>query len=126
MIRMGQVDHFGIEVTDLEKARRFYCDLLGMRFVRKLGDEGVLLRCGEHNVALHLNPNLPPPDTARIENPFGKAHHAFRVSPDDYASALKSFPEQGIPTHAPVDWGDHDCLYFLDPDGNLLELINHR
>jgi extradiol dioxygenase family protein len=26
----------------------------------------------------------------------------------------------------PIDWGDHECLYFLDPDGNLLELVGYR
>ena len=126
MIRLREMDHFGIEVTDLEQARRFYCELLGMRFLQNLGADGLLLRCGERNVALHLNPALAPPDRSRIENPLGKAHHAFKVSPADFETALARFGAQGIPTHGPVDWGDHDCLYFLDPDGNLLELINHR
>lgn len=126
MIRLREVDHFGIEVTDLARARSFYCDLLGMRFVRNLGADGVLLRCGGHHVALHLNPDLPPAPPDRLAHPLGKAHHAFAVSPEDFAAACAQFPANGVPTHAPVDWGDHDCLYFLDPDGNLLELINHR
>lgn len=123
MIRVREIDHFGIEVTDLERARRFYCELLGMRFVRNLGDDGLLLRCGEHSIALHRNPDLPPPDASRIKNPLGKAHHAFKVSPHDFISARDAFAKRGIPTHTPIDWGDHECLYFLDPDGNLLELI---
>jgi len=36
------------------------------------------------------------------------------------------FGERGIPHHAPIDWGDHECVYFLDPDGNLLELVGYR
>jgi len=126
MIGLSGLDHFGIEVTDLARARRFYCDLLGMHFVQNLGADGMLLRCGEHNVALHLNPDLPPAPPDRIANPLGKAHHAFKVPPEGYAAALASFAAEKIATHGPVDWGDHDCLYFLDPDGNLLELINHR
>jgi extradiol dioxygenase family protein len=31
-----------------------------------------------------------------------------------------------VPFHAAIDWGDHECLYFLDPDGNLLELVAYR
>ena len=26
----------------------------------------------------------------------------------------------------PIDWGDHDCMYFLDLDGNLLEIVSYR
>lgn len=126
MIELQELDHFGIEVTDLERARRFYCEVLGMRFIQNLGTDGLLLRCGGHNVALHLNPALPPAPPDRIANPLGKAHHAFKVSPEDFAAAQANFAARKIPVHPPVDWGDHDCLYFLDPDGNLLELINHR
>jgi len=36
------------------------------------------------------------------------------------------FAKRGVPHHAPIDWGDHDCLYFVDPDGNLLELVGYR
>jgi catechol-2,3-dioxygenase len=26
----------------------------------------------------------------------------------------------------PIDWGDHDCFYLTDPDGNLIELMSWR
>ncbi|MDP3939545.1 MAG: VOC family protein [Deltaproteobacteria bacterium] len=126
MIKLREMDHFGIEVTDLARARNFYCDVLGMRFLQDLGRDGMLLRCGDHNVALHLNPELPPAPPDRIANPLGKAHHAFKVSPEDFAAACAGLAALKVPMHDPVNWGDHDCLYFLDPDGNLLELINHR
>jgi 1,4-alpha-glucan branching enzyme len=31
-----------------------------------------------------------------------------------------------VVTELGFDWGDHDCVYFLDPDGNLLELVGYR
>jgi hypothetical protein len=31
-----------------------------------------------------------------------------------------------VETARPIDWGDHDCLYFLDVDGNLLEVVTYR
>jgi len=126
MIRLKELDHFGVEVSDIERARRFYCDLLGVAFLQSLASHGLVLRCGERNVALHLNPRMRPAPVEIIENPLGKAHHAFRVSPEDFDNALESFARGGVPSHGPVDWGDHDCLYFLDPDGNLLELVRHR
>jgi hypothetical protein len=48
------------------------------------------------------------------------------VTTTDLARARVLFAERGVPHHAPIDWGDHDCLYFLDPDGNLLELVAYR
>jgi len=126
MIRLMDLDHFGIEVSDLGRARRFYCDLLGLDFVQDLGKDGLLLRCDGRNIALHLNRNLSPPSRAIIDDPLGRAHHAFKVSGEDFKRAMEGFARDGIPCHGPVDWGDHDCLYFLDPDGNLLELVWHR
>jgi len=126
MIRLTELDHFGIEVSDLTRARRFYCDVLGIEFLQDLGKDGLLLRCGERRIALHLNRNLRPGSLGVIHNPLGRAHHAFKVSGRDFKRALDGFAREGIPCHGPVDWGDHDCLYFLDPDGNLLELVWHR
>jgi catechol 2,3-dioxygenase-like lactoylglutathione lyase family enzyme len=126
MIQLQELDHFGIEVSDLNRARAFYVDFLGMEFLQSLGPDGLLLRCGSRNVALHRKPGLPPPSPDRVADPLGKAHHAFKVSGDDFKLAIEGFAERGIPHHGPVDWGDHDCLYFLDPDGNLLEIVWHR
>ena len=126
MIRLTDLDHFGIEVSDLGRARRFYGDLLGLEFVQDLGKDGLLLRCGGKNIALHLNRKMRPAARTIINDPLGRAHHAFKVSGRDFKRALDGFARVGVSCHGPIDWGDHDCLYFLDPDGNLLELVWHR
>jgi extradiol dioxygenase family protein len=61
-----------------------------------------------------------------IGDPLGKSHHAFEVTHEELVAAARLFAARGIPYHAPIDWRDHDCLYFLDPDGNLLELVGYR
>ncbi|MEE9198403.1 MAG: hypothetical protein V3U26_01250 [Dehalococcoidia bacterium] len=48
------------------------------------------------------------------------------MSPEGFALARERFPQEGIPCHGPIDWGYHDCLCFLDPDGNLLEMVSYR
>ncbi|MBI3077075.1 MAG: VOC family protein [Deltaproteobacteria bacterium] len=125
MIRLRHLDHFGLHVRDLARAERFYTEVLGMTVQARFGDQ-VLLRVNDTVLALFEKPELPPPDPAIIQNPLGKGHHAFQVSAEDFEVARRRFREVGIPTHDPIDWGDHDCLYFLDPDGNLLELISYR
>ena len=116
------LDHFGIDVRNLAKAEDFYCGVLGLQLDRRLGDQ-ILMRCGNQMLALFERPDLPPPDPVTIRNPLGKSHHAFLVSEADFAEAQRRFAERAVPCHTPIHWGDHECLYFLDPDGNLLELV---
>ena len=124
-MRMRRLDHFGVDVADLARAERFYVDVLGMAVEMRLADQ-VLLRYGDGHCALFLEPGRPPLDLEIIRHPLGKSHHAFEVTHDDLRAAQELFAARGIPFHAPIDWGDHDCLYFLDPDGNLLELVGYR
>ncbi|MFQ5520983.1 MAG: VOC family protein [Candidatus Methylomirabilia bacterium] len=125
MLRVKRLDHFGVDVADLKRAEGFYADLLGMSVQMRLPDQ-VLLRYGDGNLALFLRPDREPGGLEQIEHPLGKSHHAFEVPHEELEVALRVFRERRIPHHAPIDWGDHDCVYFLDPDGNLLELLGYR
>ena len=125
MLRARRLDHYGVDVADLERAERFYADVLGMTVRMRLADQ-VLLGYGDGSVALFLKPDRAPGGLEQVEHPLGKSHHAFEVSWDDFQAARRLFADRGIPHHAPIDWGDHDCLYFLDPHGNLLELVGYR
>ncbi len=127
-MKLERLDHFGIEVSDLKRAERFYVDVLGLGIVARIGDQ-VLLDCGGQNLALFevARPPLSPTErAARIRNPLGRGHHAFRVSQADFSGARERFASAGVETATPIDWGDHDCMYFLDLDGNLLEIVTYR
>jgi len=124
-MRVRRLDHFGVDVADLARAERFYTGVLGMTVRMRLDDQ-VLLSYGEGSCALFLKPDRTPGGLEQIKSPLGKSHHAFEVGWDDLKAAEALFTARGVPYHAPIDWGDHDCLYFLDPDGNLLELVGYR
>jgi catechol 2,3-dioxygenase-like lactoylglutathione lyase family enzyme len=124
-LALEHLDHFGVDVGDLQRAERFYTEILGMRVEMRLPDQ-VLLRYGDGACALFFKPGRVAGGREQIDNPLGKAHHAFRVSAAGLARARALFETQGVLHHAPIDWGDHDCVYFLDPDGNLLELVAYR
>ena len=124
-MRVRRLDHFGVDVADLGRAERFYTEVLGMAVAMRLPDQ-VLMRYGDGACALFLKPGRPPGPLDQIANPLGKSHHAFEVDWEEYRTAQVTFAERGIPHHPAIDWGDHECLYFLDPDGNLLELIGYR
>ncbi len=125
MLRIKRLDHFGVDVADLARAERFYTGLLGMSVEMRLPDQ-LLLSYGGGSLALFFKPDRAPGPREIIDNPLGKSHHAFEVSWEDLQAASRLFAERGILHHAPINWGDHECLYFLDPDGNLLELVGYR
>ena len=127
-MKLERLDHFGIDVADLARAERFYTSILGLEVVNRFGDQ-VLLDCGGQNLALFEVPRTPLDDAARkslIAHPLGRGHHAFKVTASDFAGARERLADAGVESAAPIDWGDHDCIYFLDPDGNLLEMVSYR
>ena len=127
-MKLERLDHFGIEVRDLARAERFYLDVLGLSVVARFGDQ-VLMDCGGQNLALFEVSRQPLTQTERaqiIGHPLGRGHHAFRVSRDDFFQASQRLRDAGVETATPIDWGDHDCMYFLDLDGNLLEIVSYR
>jgi len=120
-----RLDHFGVDVADLARAERFYTEVLGMTVEMRMADQ-LLLRHGDGACALFLRPDRAPADPEQVRHPLGKSHHAFEVAWEDLKNAQALFSNRGVPHHAPIDWGDHDCIYFQDPDGNLLELVGYR
>jgi catechol 2,3-dioxygenase-like lactoylglutathione lyase family enzyme len=127
-MKLQRLDHFGIEVADLARAERFYTKVLGLDVVAHLGHQ-TLLQCGDQNLALfevHREALSAGDRRDRIEHPLGKGHHAFRVSRTDFEAARERLTAAGVECAKNIDWGDHDCLYFLDPDGNLLEIVSYR
>ena len=127
-MKLERLDHFAIEVRDLARAERFYCDVLGLSVVTRFGDQ-ILMDCGGQNLALFEVPRAALSQAERakiIGQPLGRGHFAFRVNREDFAAAPRKLGDAGVETAAPIDWGDHDCLYFLDLDGNLLEIVSYR
>jgi catechol 2,3-dioxygenase-like lactoylglutathione lyase family enzyme len=127
-MKLERLDHFGLDVADLARAERFYTDVLGLDIVARFGDQ-VLLQCGDQNLAIFRVSRAPlsaAERAARIAHPLGQSHHAFRVSREDFLRARDQLAEAEMEFAQPIDWGDHDCIYFLDPDGNLLELVSYR
>jgi catechol 2,3-dioxygenase-like lactoylglutathione lyase family enzyme len=127
-MKLEHLDHFGVEVSNLGRAEEFYTRVLGLEVAARFGDQ-VLLNCGGQNLALFevKRPALNPAErNSIIKHPLGRGHHAFTVSREDFSVAPARLSAAGVETATPIDWGDHDCLYFLDPDGNLLEMVSYR
>ena len=108
------IDHVGLAVDDVEKARAWYVDLFGMRDSARAANF-VSLRVNEQFVFL-LGRETAPSATAL-------AHVAFRVTPEEFDKSLEALAARGISIdEGPRKRGSGRSVYFKDPWGNQIEL----
>ena len=68
-----------------------------------------------------------PVDTTPNPEGIGNLHHiAFTVSRATYTQIAKRLDERGVKHTGEIDRGFMDSIYFRDPDGNSLELMDGR
>ena len=60
MLKLKGLDHFGIEVSDMERSLDFYAQTLGMELHARFGHMSVM-KCGDNDLALFERSDLPPP-----------------------------------------------------------------
>jgi catechol 2,3-dioxygenase-like lactoylglutathione lyase family enzyme len=127
MIKAKRIYHLGIPVDDMDRAIKFYTEVLGMVVTKKgtddMGDKlsRAELRAGNDIVDLFLRPQ-PRRRDALEEN--GATHQAFEVSPEDFELAVQKMAEWGVKVHTTphVARRTGRGLYFFDSEGNLLQL----
>lgn len=111
-------------LKDLEKARQFYQDVLGLEVIHYLAEKHLFLRVGS-SVLLCFNPE----DSKLKESPpahFGEGiqHFAFEIPLIEYEKAKIEILEKGIEIIDEVTWDSGmESFYFRDPEGNILEII---
>ena len=126
-IATGAVHHLRLTVSDVERSRAFYTEVLGFQEVMDL-PSGVFLTNGV--VGLGIGPS-PDPGRAPAGDRFDEArigldHLSFQVaSRDALVGAAQLLDERGVPRGEITDLGDAFGLYILafrDPDNIQLEL----
>lgn len=121
------VGHVHLKVADLERALRFYGDVLGFELIQRMGNSAAFLSAGGYHHHIGLNTwesrggKPPAPGTT------GLYHFAIRY-PDraSLGDALKRLNDTGIALDGASDHGVSEALYLRDPDGNGLELYYDR
>jgi catechol 2,3-dioxygenase-like lactoylglutathione lyase family enzyme len=110
-----QIDHVSVIITDVERSRRFYRDLLGLKEINRprTFDFMVLwFELGNHQLHLLLKDQ---PDTR------SPRHFALRVQ--DAAAARRYFHDQRVRTEETTPIPGADRFFIYDPDGNRIEII---
>ncbi len=145
---MRAQSHTGITVRDLDRSVRFYHDLLGLEIATEpspwfdgpelgcgVGVPGAALRCvclrvGNTMLEL-LEYRTPPSQTERplLSHSVGASHVAFQVS--DIRAAKAELEAAGVQFYSDINVVDDGVLagwrwvYFSDPDGYPLELVEN-
>ncbi|MGI8607067.1 MAG: VOC family protein [Gaiellaceae bacterium] len=121
------IGHVHLKVADLDRALRFYRDVLGFELQQQLGDQAAFLSAGGYHHHIGLNTwesrggSLPPRGTT------GLFHAAIRYpTRKALADALRRLSDAGISLDGASDHGASEALYLRDPDGNGLELYWDR
>lgn len=119
MIKLNQLMHTGLIVTNLERSRAFYEGLLGLKPNPNrpdFGFEGVWYDIGQNQVHLMVVPN-PYTDVMHPEHGGRDIHIAFAV--DDVEPVRAELEKAGVPYT--MSKSGRAALFCRDPDGNAFE-----
>lgn len=109
------IDHCSVIITDVEKSRHFYGELLGLREIpapRTFDFVALWYDLGGTYLHLLLKPE---PDTVSAR------HFCLRVS--DAAEARRWMAEKDVPIEETVKIPSAERFFVRDPDGNRIEIL---
>ena len=113
------LDHVVLRVADLDRAIRFYTDVLGCREERRVDSFNLVqLRAGASLIDLILAED--PPGAGNMD------HFALRIDPFDEAALRRHLDAHGVEVGEVARRygaeGNGPSMYIADPDGNTVEL----
>lgn len=120
-MKISGIHHCSIKVTDMERAVRFYSEVLGLQEVEipsTFTPAGIHVRwfvLGDEQI--HLMPADAP-------DQLSSRHFALHV--DDARAAREQLQSHGVEFQETTVIPGADRLFIHDPDGNLIELIEWK
>ena len=117
-IGVSGTDFVCIPCTDIEEARKFYGETLGLEFGKQWGEmPGFEYETGNLTIALM--------QSDAFGQEFAPHTHPIALHVDDVHKAREKLEEKGIEFAADtMDSGVCHMAHFQDPDGNVLMLHN--
>jgi catechol 2,3-dioxygenase len=122
-----RIGHVHLKVADLDRAIRFYRDVLGFELTQRHGSSAAFLSAGGYHHHIGLNTwqsegASPPPARST-----GLYHLAIAYpTRAELVDALRRVLRAGIPLEGASDHGVSEAIYLRDPDGNGVELYWDR
>ena len=122
-----RIGHVHLKVANIERALKFYRDILGFEVMQWYGEDAAFISAGgyHHHIGLNtwMSRNARPAPT----NSAGLFHLAI-LYPErrDLAQALRWLVDADYPLDGASDHGVSEALYLRDPDNNGVELYWDR
>ncbi|MFP6746405.1 MAG: VOC family protein [Alphaproteobacteria bacterium] len=117
-----KLGHVVLKMRDLEKAKAFYRDILGLKITEEREDFGVFFRFADyhHDIAVFkVDEDALPPE----HNQVGLSHLALLADNLETVKTMyRRLKEHNVPIVRTVDHGVTKSVYFKDPEGNELEI----
>ena len=121
------IGHVHLKVADLDRAVKFYTDVLGFEVTTRFGHQAAFLSAGGYHHHIGLNTwesaggKPPAPGTT------GLYHFAILVPERvELARAIKRLTEHNWPIDGAADHGVSESIYLRDPDDNGIEIYADR
>ncbi len=115
-------------VDDLDAAKRFYENVLGLELFEHHERRHLFWRCGHRMLLLFLANECNVPDSNLPRHgALGAGHLAFAVPDHEIPQWKNHLQLCGVAIEQVVDWPQGGrSLYFRDPAGNSLEVASPR
>ncbi len=122
MINPDRIGHVVLKVRDLARSRQFYTEVLGLELMFDTPGMAFLVshRRDHHEIGLmEVGAAAEAPKGPQV----GLSHVAFRLGDEaELIKAYRELKERDVPISFTVHHGITKSVYFLDPDGNQLEV----
>jgi len=120
-----RLEHVNLTVTDLDRSIAFYSDLLDLhvRWKGEIDGGRLAAHVGDDDLYLALFEAGAPGDVDHNYLTPGVNHFGFVV--DDLAEARARLARLGASVHLEGDYAPGRRIYFFDPDGYEVELVQY-
>lgn len=110
-------------VKDIDRAEKFYQQVLGLKTYSKATSRHVFFKIGKTMLLLFNARETRQSDTVPPHGTEGEGHAAFAVKHGELDAWRKKLQAQNVPIEMEITWPSGGIsIYFRDPDGNSLEL----
>jgi catechol 2,3-dioxygenase-like lactoylglutathione lyase family enzyme len=111
----SQIDHCSILITDVERSRAFYRDVLGLKEIASPRTFDFVVAWFElGNQQLHL---------LLKDRPDSRSPRHFALRVDDVNAARAHLTARNVPIEETTPIPGADRFFIQDPDGNRIEII---
>lgn len=122
-----RIGHVHLKVSNLDRALKFYCDLLGFELTTTYGQDAAFISAGGYHHHIGLNTWYSKDGSPPLSNTTGLFHTAILYpTRKDLATIFRRLQEANYPLTGAADHGVSEALYLNDPDRNGVELYWDR